>query len=153
MKIKFSAAALALCLMLSACSKPTVENTDIYEGIVTLAAETGLGDETAEDLLNIDVAERYGLNPSDIEAGYVVTSSEKGKPDKIIMAKGKDTAAVESIEKSLSNVLINLGSTYKDYPEESKKIEEHLFKTRDRITLLAVCENTDKAEEIFNGFD
>ncbi|MCD8157730.1 MAG: DUF4358 domain-containing protein [Clostridiales bacterium] len=131
MKTKlFTAAFLLSCVLLSGCSRPKIENTDIYNAAVSLARETELKDETVESLLDIDIAERYGLNPSDIEEGYVITSSEKGKPDKIIIAKGKDTAATENIEKSLSNVLINLTSSYKDYSEESKKNRKSPFQNK-----------------------
>ncbi|MCC8014476.1 MAG: DUF4358 domain-containing protein [Eubacterium sp.] len=143
---------LTWCMLLTACSRPTIENTEAAEGIALLAAGTSLAEETVESLSDINIAERYGLNPSDIEEGYVITSSENGKPDKIILVKGKDRTSVENIEKSLSNVLINLTSTYKDYPEESKKIENHLFKTRDTLTLLAVCDNSKDLEEVFNSF-
>lgn len=153
LKMKSLGAVLLLCALTAGCSKPTVENTDVYGAVIEIGAETSLKEEEAENLKDIDAAERYGLNPSDIEEGYVITSSEEGKPDKIILAKGKDSASVENIEKGLSNVLINLTATYKDYPEESKKIENHLFKTRDRLTLLAVCDNIDKVEEIFDSFD
>lgn len=153
MKKSITLTLLLGCLFLTGCSRPTIENTSARRGIEALAVGTSLEGESAESLLDINIAERYGLNPSDIEEGFVITSSENGKPDKIILVKGKDRTSTENVERSLSNVLINLTSTYKDYPEESKKIETHLFKTRDTLTLLAVCDDAKSLEETFNTFD
>lgn len=144
---------IAVALMLCSCSKPKVENTSALDAVKELGEIASLDTSEPESLLNINVAERYGINPSDVEEGYVISSSQNGVPDKIIIAKGKNTTATQNIEDSLSNVLINLGRTYKDSTEQSKKIEEHIFKTRDKLTLLAVCNNTDKLKEVFNSYD
>ncbi len=144
---------LLASVFLVSCSKPTVENTSALDAAMSFTEIAGFDFDNTESLLDINTAERYGINPSDVEEGYVVCSTEDASADKLIIAKGKNVRSTENIEKSLSNVLINLSATYKDNPEESKKIENHLFKTRDKMTILAISEYTDEIEEIFNRLD
>ncbi len=141
---------LLMSIFLVSCSKPTVEKTSALDATMAFSEIAGFDFDNTESLLDINTAERYGINPSDVEEGYVVCSAANASADKLIIAKGKDVRSTENIERSLSNVLINLSATYKDDPEESRKIENHLFKTRDKITILAISEYTDQIEEIFD---
>ncbi len=150
--LKKTALIAVIGIMLSACSKPVVENTSALEAITAVCEKAGFDTDGMRSLSDIDAAEECGINPNDIEEGYIVVSPEKGSPDKIILAKGRDIRSTENIEKSLSNLLINLSATYRDDPDKSKKIEKHLFKTRDKMTLLAVCDDPEELEEVFNSF-
>lgn len=103
-----------------------------------------------EDLKKQSVAERYGIAVDDIENGVVYYTQDENSSDKIIIAKAKEKEKVENIERALSSEVVGLTDSWKNDEKESKKIENHIFKTKDIYVILAI---SDEAKEITKIFD
>lgn len=97
-----------------------------------------------------ELANRYGISTDDLTDGVVYYSTNENISDCIIIAVAKDKSNLEAIERALSSEIIGLSDSFKNNDAESKKIENHLFKTKDLVVILAI---SDYIEEIENIFD
>lgn len=139
-----------LIFLLAGCSKKESKNADISEVMDNIKSAVKLDKSKQEDITSLETAERYGLSPDDIEEGSVYYTSDENKSDKIILIKAKNKDAVENIEKALAAEIVGLNETWGSNDKEARKVENHLLKTRDDYIILAVSDDVEKIENIFD---
>lgn len=133
-----------------ACAKKeenTISSQNILLKIKEDIAFENYGEENIKDQ---SVAERYGISPDDIQDGTVYYAKDKNKSDKIIIIKAKDKNMVEKIEMAMSAEIVGMADSWAKDNKESKKIENHIFKTKGLYVMLCVSED---AKDIVKKFD
>jgi len=142
---------LLILLLLTSCKKEEAADVPVKDLLSSMKTEVDFENAKTEDITSIETAQRYGISTDDVKEGYVYYTADETKPDKIIIIKAKDTDAVEDIQHSLNSEIIGLKNTWKADNTESKKIENHLFKTKDKYIILSVAEDNSKIENIFDS--
>jgi len=142
---------LFILLLLTSCKKEEAADIPVKDLLSSMKSEVDFQNTKTEDITSIETAQRYGISTDDVEEGYVYYTTDETKPDKIIIIKAKDTDAVEDVQRSLSAEIVGLKKTWESNDTESKKIENHLFKTKDKYIILSVAENNSKIENIFDS--
>lgn len=143
---------IAIILALTACTKDKTETADIStkELLSMLREDMNLENVKTEDITTLETAERYGISPDDVEEGYVYYTTNDTKADKLIILKAKDNDTLENVQRALSSEIVGLNDTWKNDETQRSKIENHLFKTKDKYVILAITENADNLEEKFD---
>lgn len=136
---------------LSGCKQEVNTNVSTKDIISSMQSIENFKNGVLEDLTTQEVAERYGITKEDLEEGFVYYPSGEERADKIIVLKVKDEASIENMERAISAELIGLTDSWKNDEYEAKKVEQHVFKTKDLYILLYVGENSDKIENIFDN--
>lgn len=104
--------------------------------------------ETASDML----PSIYFFNASDIEEGVAYASSGATACE-VAVVKSTDTKNTENIEKLFQTRVDNQSSLYASYNQgEVEKLDAAIIKSAGAYTVLCVCDNTDKANEILKGY-
>ena len=142
---------LSLVLLLTACSKPESKGTPVADIMSQIQATTNFTSPVTEDLSNQKSAESIGISPDDISEGILYYSSDESKVDKVILVKAKKQDSIEPLENALGAEIIGLTDSWSNNDTESKKIEQHLLKTKDDYIILAVADNVDNIEKIFDS--
>lgn len=141
---------LCLIFLFVGCSKEEINDVSVYDIIYNIEKKYPNEDAIKEDLLNQDVAERFGISPSDIEEGVVYHTNKGNSADEIIIVKAKDKSEIEGIERGISAEIVGIGDSWKGNEKEAKKIDNHIFKTIGTYVILCV---SDDAEDIVKIFD
>lgn len=151
--LKIITAAIISLIFISGCGKDTDKNSNINfsELQSDLVSNSEFKSAQIEDLKDIKISQKYGIATDDIEEGFVYLTKDE-KPDRIILVKTKGGSSAENIEKSLANEISGLISSWENDPGESKKLEEHVLKTKDNYVILIVSENSAKLEDRFDNF-
>ena len=142
---------LSLVLLLTACSKPESKGKPVADIMSQIQATTNFTSPVTEDLSNQKSAESIGISPDDISEGILYYSSDESKVDKVILVKAKKQDSIEPLENALGSEIIGLTDSWSNNDTESKKIEQHLLKTKDDYIILAVADNVDNIEKIFDS--
>ncbi len=146
---------LSLIITLSlftGCGKTSESaNINFSELQANLISKASFENSVTEDLKNISTAQKYGLALDDIEEGFAYLTNNENS-DRIILAKTKGGASSENVEKSLSNEVAGLIATWEDDTKESKKLEEHVLKTKENYVILIISENSAELEDEFDNF-
>lgn len=137
-------------ILLAACSKPTARETPLYQVMSEIEAEVTVLQCVDEDLSNQKNAEKYGISSASIKDGIACYSTAEGISDKIILVRANKHEDIENIEKALSSQLTASAAAWNNNETESKKIEKALLKTKDDCVILAISDEIDKIERIFD---
>ncbi len=141
---------LLILSILAGCSKPKAAETPISEVMDIIKAEAGIESAAEENLSDQKNAEKYGISVNSITDGIAYYSTAQGKSDKVILVRAVSKEETENIEQALSSELTSVTAAWENNEEESKKIEKSLLKTKDDCVILAISDNIDKIEEIFD---
>ena len=141
--------ALIFCLFLIGCSDnlPDLSSEYILNEITKKVSFNGF---EQEDLKEQSVAQKYGIAPKDIENGVVYYTKDKNKSDRVIIVKAKSKDTLENIERALSTEIVSLSDSWKDNKQEMKKIEDHIFKTKDIYVIMAITNKSKEVEKVFD---
>ncbi len=151
MKIKkLKNLSILLLITFVGCSKPQAKDVSVEEVVEKLAENAELESPQYLDLTKQENAEQFLLSTDDFTQAMAVSSATKEQADKIILVKAKDTKTVQDVERALSSVLVGLTNTWESNPDEAKKVEEHILKTKDTYVLLYVGEKNEQAKKIFD---
>ena len=142
---------LIFIVLLTGCSSSELPNLSSEYILSVINKKITFNNPIQEDLKEQSVAERYGISPKDIENGVVYYTEDEDKSDKIIIAKASSKDTVENIEKALSSEIIGISDSWKDNDIEMKKIEKHIFKTKDIYIIIAISDNSKEIEKIFDS--
>lgn len=142
---------LIFILLLTACSNDTLPNLSSEYILSVINKEVTFDNAVQENLKEQSVAERYGISPKNIENGVVYYTKDEDKSDKIIIVKASSKDTIESIERALSSEIVGISDSWKDNDKEMKKIEKHIFKTKDIYVIMAISNNAKKIEKIFDS--
>ena len=138
------------CLFLIGCSKDTVPNLSSEYILSEITKKVSFDNSEEEKLKDQSVAQKYGISPSDIENGVVYYTKDKEKSDRIIIVKAKSKETLENVERALSSEIVSISDSWKDNDAEMKKIEDHIFKTKDVYVIMAI---SNKSKQIEKAFD
>lgn len=138
-------------LLFSSCTRPKAKDVSVAEVIEKLADNAEIPSMEKDDLTDKENAEKFMLSTDDFTEGMAVYSSTTEQADKIILVKAKDKKTVQDVERALADVLNGLKNTWESDDVESKKVDEHILKTRDTYVLLYVGQKNEEAEEIFDS--
>ena len=142
---------LMLVLSLMGCSKNKIKNVPVASIISNIEKNYPINNSIKEDLKQQDIAERYGISPDDIEEGVVYYTEDKDKADKIIIFKAKSKENIESLERAISSEIVGMSDSWKNNEIEAKKVDNHLFKTKETYVIYCVSDNAEKIVEIFDN--
>lgn len=140
-----------ICFLLIGCDKNNLPNVSSQFILSEITKQVTFPDAIEEDLKNQNVAERYGISPKDIENGVVYYSKDENISDKIVIVKATSKDNVENIERALSTEIISVSDAWKDNDKEAIKIERHIFKTKDIYMIMAISNDVEKIESIFDS--
>lgn len=142
---------LILVFSLAGCSKNKVKSVPIQNIISSIESKYPINNSIKEDLKQQDIAERYGISSDDIEEGIVYYTKDKDKADKIIIIKAKGKENIESIERAISSEIVGMGDAWKNNESEAKKVDNHLFKTKETYVIYCVSDNAEEIVKIFDN--
>lgn len=141
---------MAVILMLTGCSKPIAKETPISKVMEEISENVNISSPVEEDLTIQKNAEKFGISTQSIKDGIAYYTTSKDKSDKIIIVRASSQEEVENLEQALSAELTSSKKAWKENENESTKVENALFKTRDDCIILAINENIEEIEEIFD---
>lgn len=142
---------LMFILSLTGCSKNKVKDVPVDAIISNIEKNYPINNSIKEDLKQQDIAERYGISPDDIEEGVVYYTEDKDKADKIIIFKAKSKENIESLERAISSEIVGMSDSWKNNETEAKKVDNHLFKTKETYVIYCVSDNAEKIVELFDN--
>lgn len=137
-------------LSLTACMKPSAKETPLKEVMNEISKSIELENPVTEDLSEQKNSKKYGISTEAIVDGVAYYSTSEEKSDKIILVRAKTKEDIEKLEQALSAQLTAASSAWRDNPEESKKAENGVLKTKDDCVILAISDKTKEIEEIFD---
>ena len=140
-----------LFILLVGCSKDTLPNISSEYILNNITKKISFDNPIEENLKDQSVAERYGIAPKDIENGVVYYTEDEDKSDKIIIVKASSKDTIENIERALSSEIVGITDSWKENDQESKKIENHIFKTKDVYVIMAISNKSKEIEKIFDS--
>ena len=136
-------------LFLVSCTGKFDTKVEVSQIMETIKREVDLQNGVEEDIKSMDNAERYGLTLDDIEEGRIYYTKDAENPDKIMVIKAKNEDSMENIEKAMNAETIGLMDAWKN-TEQTKKVENHILKTRGRYVLLMIGDDAKRVESIFD---
>lgn len=138
-------------ILLVGCSKDILPNISSEYILNNITKKVSFDNAIEENLKDQSVAERYGIAPKDIENGVVYYTKDEDKSDKIIIVKASSKDTIENIERALSSEIVGITDSWKENDQESKKIEKHIFKTKDVYVIMAISDKSKEIEKIFDS--
>ena len=138
-------------ILLVGCSKDILPNISSEYILNNITNKVSFDNAIEENLKDQSVAERYGIAPKDIENGVVYYTKDEDKSDKIIIVKASSKDTIENIERALSSEIVGITDSWKENDQESKKIEKHIFKTKDVYVIMAISDKSKEIEKIFDS--
>lgn len=142
---------IIILIIITGCGKSKVKNVSTNNILENIKSNYPFNNPIEENIKNQSVAERYGISPNDIEEGVVYYTSDNNKSDKIIIVKASSKSKLENIERAISSEIIGITDSWKENEEESKKIEKHVFKTKDLYVFACISDDSKSIEEIFDN--
>ncbi len=141
----------AMTLGLTACGgkkeNVSVDIPKLAEELLTTVSSDQLT-ETASDML----PSIYFYEPDDV-ASAVAYASSGTTACEIAVIQSKDAKNTEAIEKLLQTRVDNQSALYASYNEsEVSRLDDAIIESAGVYTVLCVCDDTDKAEEILDGY-
>lgn len=93
----------------------------------------------------------YEVTMDDIEEFMLYTAPSNIQAYELAIIKVKDRSKLEKIKSHMAQRVENQAASFKDYlPEEYALIERHVLKSRGNYILLAISDEADQIEEIFD---
>lgn len=141
----------ALALSLTACGgkekEVTVDPAKLATELQTAVTSDTLS-ETASDML----PSIYFFNADDIETGVAYASSGATACE-VAVVQSKDAKNTESVEKLFQTRVDNQSDLYASYNQtEVEKLDKAIIKSAGTYTVLVVCDDTAKAEEVLKSY-
>ena len=150
---KFKKFAAVLCtaliaLTLTACGGGP--STDVTGDTAKLADELLTSDELSK--MSVDPSTVY-LYQSDDVTSAIAYASSGATACEVAVIESKDAANAESMEKLLQDRVDSQKALYASYDAASAgKLDDAIIKSAGKYTVLCVCDDTDKANEILKNY-
>lgn len=150
-KITMMLCIAAMALVLTACGgkekEVSVDPAKLAEELLTTVTSDTLS-ETASDML----PSIYFFEDGTIESGTAYASSGATACE-VAVVKSKDAKNASAVEKLFQTRVDNQSSLYASYNEgEVAKLDKAIIKSAGAYTVLCVCDDTDKANEILKEY-
>lgn len=151
-KLKTMILAAAMIFCLTACggggSKEVNVDIDKLSGDLLETVTTDVLSQTASEM----VPSIYSLNADDI-ASSVAYASSGATACEIAVIQSKDSKKTGDVEKNLQSRVDSQSSLYASYNEgEVAKLDKAIIKSAGSYTVLCVCDDPDKAEDILKNY-
>ena len=150
LKLTLVAALSLLCL--TACGKggKNVE-LDVEALASALQSETVTSDTLTQAAPEM-FSSIYFVESDQMEAGAAYLSSGATACE-VAVIQSKDASQTKEVEKLFENRVTNQSNLYASYaPEEVTRLDAAIIKSAGSYTVLCVCDDTDKAEEILKEY-
>lgn len=141
---------ILILTLLTACNKPTAKETPLTQVMQEIEQNISMPQYVDEDLTEQKNAEKYGISTDSLTEGFAIVSTADNTADKIIIVRAKEKSEVENLEKAIAAELTAITLAWENNETESKKIENALMKTKDDCIILAISDEFDKIERIFD---
>ena len=137
-------------LLLFGCSIPENKDVSVEKVMDAITQSVTMPYMTEEYLDDPKTAERYGINSNSIDQGIVCRSTDKEYSDEVIIVEAAEKENVEELERAFAAEITGLTDAWAENDRETKKIDNNLLKTKGKYIILAVGNDTDKIEKIFD---
>lgn len=95
----------------------------------------------------------YGIDPSELSEYSVYISDSNAQADELALVKAKDPKNTQKLMDLVSKRIDSQSEGFKDYiPDEYNKLQKHVLKDQNGYILMVVSNDSDKIEDIFDGF-
>lgn len=139
---------ILFCLILTGCSKETVElpePDELYSTVVDAAGLSEMIEFTPEELRDI-----IGINPEDYTDYAAYQSSWGMSPDEIIIVRAVDESKAKDIEEALKSRLEHKRKSSEVYLTENLPIIDDAVIQRDGVTVtMLIAENIEAAKSAY----
>ncbi len=151
-QFKIMGLAVMMAIFLTACGggKSKEVNIDIEKlsGDLLETVTTDVLSQTAAEM----VPTIYSLNADDLASSIAYTSSGATACE-VAVIQSKDSSNTGEVEKSLKSRVENQSALYASYNEgEVAKLQKAVIKSAGSCTVLCVCDDPDKAEDILKDY-
>ena len=144
---------LAACLLLTACSgKKKDISVDVQKladdlNAQTISSDTDTLSQTATDMLPAI----YYLDAETVESAAAYMSGGATACE-IAVIESKEEAGTKTVEEKLKKRVSSQSDLYASYnADEVSRLKEAVIKSAGRYTVLVVCDDTKKANEILKS--
>lgn len=141
-----------LALSLTACGggsnkDVTVDTAKLSEELLTTVTSDTLS-QTSSDL----IPSIYFVEADDMESGVAYASSGATACE-VAVIQSKDASKTGDVEKLFQNRVDNQSELYASYNQgEVDKLDKAIIKSAGAYTVLCVCDDTDKANDILKEY-
>lgn len=108
-----------------------------------------------EEITDLDkpMLEGLGINAEDIEEAIIKFPMINLQVDEIMIIKVKDAEKIPQIEEGLKNHVENVVKSFENYvPQNHEIAQNYIMKTKGNYIFLAMSEDAEKAEVVFDRF-
>lgn len=142
----------ALLLLLVGCGKPQSSNIELETVIDEMSRAVDMGQSVKKDMTVQSTAAKFGVSSDTISDGVVIYSTEGDRPDKIILLRAKSDDVVQDVEFALQTHMTETINAWEKNEPQRTKIDKSLMKTKDDCVILAIVNNADEIEKIFDKY-
>jgi hypothetical protein len=148
---------LALCAMimalgLTACGSSSDKNVSVDITKLASDLQAAVTSDTLSQTATEMVPSIYGFSADDA-AGSIAYASSGATACEIAVVESKDSSKTGDIEKLFQSRVDSQSSLYASYNEgEVAKLDKAIIKSVGSYTVLCVCDDTDKAEEVLKSY-
>ena len=150
LKLTLVAALSLLCL--TACGKGG-KNVEVdVEALASALQSEDCNQRYSYPGCSRDVLFHLFVESDQMEAGAAYLSSGATACE-VAVIQSKDASQTKEVEKLFENRVTNQSNLYASYaPEEVTRLDAAIIKSAGSYTVLCVCDDTDKAEEILKEY-
>ena len=153
-KSRFMTVALAAMLILSltACGGNTKEVSVDPDKLAQELLTAVTSDDLSKSTMDLSTVYFYDANNVSSAVAY---ASSGATSCEVAVVESKDASETADVEKNFKTRVENQKNLYASYnAEEAGRLDDAIIKSAGKYTVLCVCDDTDKANEILkeNGF-
>lgn len=146
----FCTAAIALCL--TACGGKETKNVTVDVSALASDLQAAVTSDTLAQTAGEMIPSIYLYEADDVE-NAVAYASSGATACEVAVIQSKDEKNTAEIEKLLKNRVESQSSLYASYNEgEVAKLDDAIIESVGSYTVLCVCDDTDKANEILKEY-
>ncbi len=152
-KIVLGSLLIASMCLLGGCGGQ--KNSDVTVDTAAMAkelAENAVTSDTLTETASAMVGTIYNLS-DDVLAGGSAYMSAGSTACEAAVLESKEASQTKDVESALETRVKNQSDLYASYNAgEVEKLDKAIIKSAGKYTVLVVCDDTDKAEEILNKY-
>lgn len=151
-KIVIALCAVLMMLGLTACGGEKSKEVSVDTGKLAEELLTAVTTDTLSQTASEMVPSIYGFSSDDTESSIAYASSGATACE-IAVVQSKDSSKTGDMEKLFQSRVDSQSALYASYNEgEVAKLDKAIIKSAGAYTVLCVCDDTDKAEEILKNY-
>lgn len=136
-------------ILLSGCNNRNSDYKEIDIGNTISKIMSEINFPEMVEINKDEYKDYYSFNDNFID-GKLLVNASGGFPDEIIILKSKSNKDSKEIKKSLEKRKEDLIKTFVNYqPKEMYKLEDSVILDKQDYIMFIVCDNSEKAKQIF----